>query len=208
MQNPGTAFRSLSQPRTPLQRFTSVAVVAGIHVAAITALIVGLKAGIANFVTPPIITRYIPANPTKPADPPKLAPIVFSNPAKAFVPVPVIDIGPGETSITDVSPTGSKQTVIASTAVAGIMATHSIPPYPPISRRLGHEGVVLLKLMISPEGNITAVAIETSSGYADLDDMAANWVKAHWRYRPALVAGVPVASMAEASVRFSLKDAR
>lgn len=207
MQNPGRAFRSFSQPRTPSQRFTSVAIVAAIHVAAITALVLGLNIKVEKII-PSVIDATVIAHPKVDLPiPPKLPVVTLTHPTPPTAPIPQIDIAPkGDTVITVVPEHPYQQ--LASTNVSGIMNTHSIPPYPPISRRLSHEGMVVLKLMISPEGVITAVQVESSSGYAELDDTAAQWVKTHWRYRPAMLMGQPVASMAEASVRFSLKDAR
>src|SRR6202012_6109819 len=36
----------------------------------------------------------------------------------------------------------------------GILATHTVPPYPAIARRLGAEGKVTMRLMISAQGRV------------------------------------------------------
>jgi protein TonB len=158
-----------------------------------------------KYVDPDIVTRVLPQDHPKPADPPP-PPIDFDMPSAPKAPTPVIDVAKGAPSPITVATTGPDKPLVFNTRVAAITDTHSKPPYPPLSRRLGHEGVVLLKLTVSPLGIITAVEIENSSGYADLDRTAAQWVKLHWRYRPATIAGHPVTSTAEASVRFNLKD--
>jgi len=90
-------------------------------------------------------------------------------------------------------------------AVAG---THTTPPYPPISRRLGEEGTVILRITIGADGRITQVEIAQSSGSARLDEAAREWVAAHWRYHPATQNGRPVATTVKAAVKFDLRDAR
>jgi len=74
-------------------------------------------------------------------------------------------------------------------AAAGIASTHTTPPYPLLARRLGEEGSLRLQLTISPQGIVTEAQVVRSSGYDDLDRAARDWVKAHWRYRPALRGG-------------------
>lgn len=91
------------------------------------------------------------------------------------------------------------------TSARGIMSTHTIPDYPPISRRLNETGTVTLHLVISDTGTITDVTVERSSGHERLDAAAVAWVKAHWRYQPAVQNGQPVASTADAQVKFELR---
>jgi periplasmic protein TonB len=205
MQVRGT---SIYKPvKTRAERAASIAIVAALHAGAITALVLGLNVTFEKKFIPDIVTRILPQTPPKHYVPPPLPPIVLDRPTLPKAPEPAIDIKNDSTNsgITTAGK-GPDRPFVASTRVAGIMDTHSKPPYPPMARRLGHEGVVLLKLTISPLGIISAVDIENSSGYAELDRTAVEWVKTHWRYRPATVEGHPVTSTAEASVRFSLKD--
>jgi len=58
------------------------------------------------------------------------------------------------------------------------------PDYPPLSRRLGEEGKVLLRVRVSREGQPAAVDLEKSSNFERLDD-AARQVVSHWRFVPA-----------------------
>ncbi len=204
MQVRGTSIYKPVKTRT--ERVASVAIVAALHVAAIAALVIGLNVKFAKFIPVDTVTQVLPPDRPKPADPPPPR-VHFDTPSKPTAPEPVIDVDkarPSPIHVTSIGPANGP--FVRTTRVAAITDTHSKPPYPPLSRRLGHEGMVLLKLTISPLGIITAVDIERSSGYADLDRTAAQWVRTHWRYRPATVAGHPVTSTAEASVRFSLKD--
>jgi periplasmic protein TonB len=92
-------------------------------------------------------------------------------------------------------------------APLGIASTHTVPPYPPIARRIGAEGKVTLRLTVSPDGRVSQADIVTSSGRADLDQTAQQWIVAHWIYKPALDHGVPAISQSLATVTFSLTNA-
>jgi protein TonB len=97
---------------------------------------------------------------------------------------------------------------IAPTAARGIAGTHTTPPYPPLSVRLGEEGTVRLHIALDSSGKIHAVNVLKTSGSERLDDAAVNWVAKHWRYAPATQDGKPVASSVLADVRFDLRTAR
>ena len=91
-------------------------------------------------------------------------------------------------------------------AAVGIAATHTVPPYPPIARRIGAEGKVTFRLIVSPEGRVIRAEVLASSGRDELDQTAQAWILAHWAYKPALENGVAVASQVLATVTFSLAD--
>ncbi|MGJ8620191.1 MAG: energy transducer TonB [Methylophilaceae bacterium] len=58
------------------------------------------------------------------------------------------------------------------------------PNYPRLSRRIGEEGRVLLKVLVSEQGAANAVEIDKSSGFARLDQSAVDAVK-RWKFVPA-----------------------
>jgi periplasmic protein TonB len=58
------------------------------------------------------------------------------------------------------------------------------PNYPSLSRRLGEEGKVLLRVVVSPEGQPLTVDLERSSNFSRLDEAARQTV-ARWRFVPA-----------------------
>ena len=58
------------------------------------------------------------------------------------------------------------------------------PNYPAVSRRLGEEGKVLLRVLVSPDGRAAAVNLEKSSNFERLDE-AARQAVAQWRFVPA-----------------------
>jgi len=93
-------------------------------------------------------------------------------------------------------------------ALASIAGTHTVPPYPPIARRIGAEGKVTLRLTVSTEGKVMAAEIVSSSGRDDMDQAAQQWIMAHWAYKPALDNGVAVIGHVLATVNFNLINAR
>jgi len=75
---------------------------------------------------------------------------------------------------------------------------YTIPDYPPVSRRLAEQGTLRLRLAITADGGVSDAQIESSSGHPRLDDAAMQWVKAHWRYEPALEGAKRVPTTAQA----------
>lgn len=77
------------------------------------------------------------------------------------------------------------------------------PTYPRISRRLGEQGMVMVRVLINVEGRAEKAELRTSSGYNRLDEAALETVK-RWRYVPGKRAGVPVAMWFSVPIRFVL----
>jgi protein TonB len=91
------------------------------------------------------------------------------------------------------------------TPARAIAASHSIPEYPFVSRRLREQGTLRLKLTIDEKGLVTEAVVVNSSSFQRLDEAAVKWVKAQWRYTPAMQGTKPVPSMADAIVEFKLQ---
>jgi protein TonB len=86
--------------------------------------------------------------------------------------------------------------------------SNPLPPYPLAARRLGHEGVVLLEVLVAADGRAAEVSVARSSGHATLDESARETVRSRWRFLPARRDGQPVPSRVEVPIRFRLDDAR
>lgn len=78
------------------------------------------------------------------------------------------------------------------------------PAYPPLSRRLGEEGRVLLRVWVSVQGRAERVALVRSSGFERLDRSAMEAV-ARWRFAPARQGDRTVAAHVLVPVAFVLK---
>jgi len=63
------------------------------------------------------------------------------------------------------------------------------PPYPPISKRLGEQGKVVIRTLIGADGVSQEASIHQSSGYDRLDQAALATAR-KWRYVPGKRAGV------------------
>lgn len=78
------------------------------------------------------------------------------------------------------------------------------PTYPAISRRLGEQGKVVLRVFIDAEGNPQQIEIRQSSGYERLDQQALDAVR-RWRFVPGKRNGVPEAMWNIVPINFVLE---
>lgn len=78
------------------------------------------------------------------------------------------------------------------------------PAYPPMSRRLGEQGTVLIQVLIGIDGNAQKAEIKKTSGFARLDQAALITVL-KWRYVPGKRAGVPQAMSFTVPIAFALE---
>ncbi len=77
------------------------------------------------------------------------------------------------------------------------------PDYPAASRRFGEQGVVLLRVLVSMNGQAESVQIETSSGYNRLDQAAIKAVQM-WSFIPAKRNNQPQSAYVLVPLKFSL----
>lgn len=78
------------------------------------------------------------------------------------------------------------------------------PPYPPLSKRLGEQGTVELRVFINSDGTAANAEVRRSSGYDRLDQ-AAQQAALRWRYKPGKRNGVPEAMWANVPIQFVLE---
>lgn len=78
------------------------------------------------------------------------------------------------------------------------------PSYPAISRRLGEEGKVVLRVELDEEGRISTARVASSSGYGRLDETALAAIRS-WRCQPAQRNGQPVRAVAMQPFNFVLE---
>ena len=206
LQSPG-AFRVpiKSASRTPSQRALSVALVIAVHVAILYTLLntLGFKA----LPAPPhnLIATLLPDTPKAEIPPPPPLP-EFAPPPVAIAPIIdiPIEIVPSPTAITVPPAPVEPAVVVDQTRARALLATHTTPDYPPVSRRLGEQGTLKLKLVITPSGTVGEATVESSSGFKRLDDTAVQWVKAHWKYQPAFQGTKAISYVTQAVVTFKL----
>jgi len=78
------------------------------------------------------------------------------------------------------------------------------PPYPVLSRRLGEQGRVLLRVRIEADGSASAAQVYGSSGFARLDQ-AAQQAVLRWRFVPGTRNGEPQAMWHLVPIHFVLE---
>lgn len=175
-----------------------------------------------------------PAPPPPPArpEPPRPRPVTPTAPAPAPIPqpqpLPVIEAAP-TAAIEVTSPvipdpvpaaaaTGSSAStseVMPGTAPAALLPlvlpsssaaylNNPPPAYPPLSRRLGEQGRVVVRAYIDVDGTAARAEIRSSSGYDRLDQAALQTVL-RWRYVPGKRGGVPEAMWFNIPISFVLE---
>ena len=78
------------------------------------------------------------------------------------------------------------------------------PAYPGLSKRLGEEGKVVLRVLIEADGSASKAEIRSSSGYDRLDQAALQTVL-RWRYLPGKRNGVAEAMWFNVPINFVLE---
>jgi TonB family protein len=152
-----------------------------------------------------------PVTPNRPPIPP---PPIFAVPLEALAEVPMLPeiperlIPPGPPPTTPVVKDEWETYRVAGPAV--------VPPevrnraevrrflerrYQPIARRVGTTGQVVLRFWIDEEGVAKRVAVATSSGYAQLDEIALS-LKEMIRFRAAAYGGVPTRVVVDVPISF------
>lgn len=77
------------------------------------------------------------------------------------------------------------------------------PRYPPISRRTGEKGRVVLRVRVTSDGTVEALNVQQSSGFTRLDEAALEAVR-RWRFAPARSGGQAVSGIALVPIDFQL----
>ena len=79
------------------------------------------------------------------------------------------------------------------------------PPYPALSRRMGEEGRVVLRVHVRADGTVGDVQLHASSGSARLDQSALDTVR-RWKFVPARRGDEAVAAWVLVPISFSLRS--
>ncbi|MBU3724220.1 MAG: energy transducer TonB [Burkholderiaceae bacterium] len=129
----------------------------------------------------------------------------------AIIAAPAVNSGAAQESaaarpMASPSATGSDAGTIADDRQPMVDASYRgnrVPDYPVISRRLGEQGIVVLRVLITSDGRASDVQLVKTSGSSRLDGAAMETVK-EWRFVPALKGGRPVAAWYEWRWEFRL----
>jgi len=203
-----------SSNQTASSKLTGLVIVIAIHVVAIMGLITALASGqilkqIQNIQATIDRTKLPPkAPPPPPPDEIKPPPPVAIVPLFQVAP----EAPPPVTTVPKPPPAPPKQAEAPPppppTELKSIPRTHTLPPYPTISQRLGEQGTTLMQVAISTEGSVTDCKVTKSSGSERLDTAACDYVKSHWKWQPPTQLGKPVTANTGVEVKWDLKDAQ
>jgi periplasmic protein TonB len=200
-------------------RLGSAATVALIHVAAIFGLVTALNPGAlmkeiriiqATIDAPQEILREPPPAPrdiVKPTPPVAILPIfTVQEPISAAPSITTVPVKPQPV------PTPAANAPVTFTAppndpLRAIMSTHTLPPYPPIAKRLNEQGTTLMELTISPRGNVSDCRIVESSRSERLDGAGCDFVTSNWRWQPPTSAGKAISAKTHVSIKWDLRNA-
>ncbi|MBT9508520.1 MAG: energy transducer TonB [Rhodoferax sp.] len=198
------------------------------HILALWALQTGLLRRAVELVVPAeILSEFIepPAPKVLPAPPAPPAPV---KQAVTKTPVPVQAVAPQPLAIADTTPAPNAPTGVtapqpAAPALAAPVALappaparvelpssdadylqNPKPPYPPLSKRLGEQGKVVVRVLIGIDGVAQKAEIKQSSGFDRLDQAALSTVL-RWRYLPGKRAGIPEAMWFSVPINFVLE---
>lgn len=195
------------------------------HVAALWALQTGLLRRAVELVVPAEILVEFIEPPAPKAVPPPPAPPVKQPLAKT--PTPVKTVAPQPLAIADptlapnapigvIEPAPVAPPVAAPVAVAPPAPRVELPssdadylqnpkpPYPAMSKRLGEQGKVVVRVLIGLDGTAQKAEIKQSSGFDRLDQSALATVL-RWRYVPGKRAGVAEAMWFNVPINFVLE---
>jgi len=210
---------ALSRPSS-VQRSSLLGIVIGLHVA-VAAVIFAAKTVAPQIMEMPLIVDMLPAE--KPAEPQaKPLPVVKPTPVHQK-PVPTPKAPTPQIEATTSSVPSPSAPVVAPTetkpAPPGPAAAEPVsqarfdadylrnpsPPYPPLAKRMGEEGKVVLRVSVNPQGTADSVEIKTSSGSVRLDESAQKTVR-NWRFIPAKRGDIPVQSWVLVPIIFKLEQ--
>jgi protein TonB len=202
-----------------IPRLTNLAIVLGLHGLAFIGLMVfsdpiELQVSESKPILASIIAPTRPLPPTKPTLRQEQPPPVKQKPVQRVLATP--QPAPVEPSTSPPperrSAVESKPEPSASASAAEVIQpkfdanylNNPKPPYPSLSRRLGEEGIVLLRVYVDVKGQPEQIQMAKSSGFERLDAAALQAV-AGWKFVPARQGKITVAAWVQVPVSFQLR---
>lgn len=209
---------ALSRP-SPFRRSSLLGVVIGLHVG-IFLIILAAKTVVPQIMEMPLVVDLL--QPPEAEKPPvaKPLPMVKPQPVKQQraptpkAPTPVIEAtnsnvpAPAAPVVAPAEPKAAPAPAAEPVSQARFDADYlknPAPAYPPLSRRMGEEGKVILRVLVNPQGTADSVEIKTSSGSVRLDEAAQKTVR-NWKFIPAKRGDTAVQSWVLVPIIFKLEQ--
>ncbi|RKT59265.1 outer membrane transport energization protein TonB [Azonexus fungiphilus] len=211
---------TLSQPSTT-QRSGLLGIVIGLHVG-IVLLALAAKTIAPQIMEMPLIVDLLPAPEVEAEPQAKPLPMAPPEPVKRKpvpqpkAPAPQLETT-SSTAPAESAPTAPPQ--VAEPAPPAPPAPPAVsqarfdadylrnppPPYPPLSRRMGEEGKVILRVSVNPQGTADSVEVRTTSGSSRLDESALKTVR-NWKFIPAKRGDTAIQSWVLVPIIFKLEQ--
>ena len=190
-----------------------------VHAAVLAALLTYAPARSALMAAAPILVDWISApkvEPTpEPPAPPKAKP-VHRNPrpvqapkivaAPVETPSPVVAPAPPPPApepLASAPPRAAAPTPVVAPIFNADYLQNPAPAYPPLSRKVGEQGRVVLRVLVNANGRADEVQLQSSSGSERLDESARTTV-GRWQFVPAKRGNEPVQAWVVIPISFKL----
>lgn len=207
-------------PGTAMSRLPGIAVAVGLHAVAVFALLSYAPARQTLAELAPIMVSLVqPKSIELPKEPPKPKPVV-KQPVRHSEPKPqpllttaAPEPSPAAIQAPPPPPPAPPEAVAAKAPPAPVIPpqfnadylNNPAPRYPALSRRLGEEGRVMLRVFVDERGLPARVELRSSSGHGRLDEVALETVR-QWKFVPARRGDLPVSAWVLVPISFSLRS--
>lgn len=209
---------------TPIQRSGLLTAVIGLHVGAFL-LILAAKTVVPQILEIPLVVDLLetpeikkepvakPLPMSKPVPlkappmpaPKPAAPVVESTQSKIAAPAAVLAAPAPAPVEAKATPAAAPAEPVSQARFDADYLKNPAPAYPPLSRRMGEEGKVILRVSVDAQGSAENVEIKTSSGSQRLDESALKTVR-HWKFIPAKRGETTVQSWVLVPIIFKLEQ--
>jgi len=125
-------------------------------------------------------------------------------PAAFVVPPPPASSAPAETAVAPTPTFVASPAPVTAARFDAAYLQNPRPIYPALSRRLGEEGKVVVRVHVDAAGLATEVLVKTSSRFTRLDNAALEAIR-QWRFVPARQGDVPTAAWVLVPIVFNLE---
>ncbi len=193
------ALARLASLPPPYRRAAAAGVVGLLHLGLIYLLLAGLGQTIIQPAERELFLTFNGGGPRVARSEIVKPPIVL--PQEPVVTPPEIEIADDPANAIAVAPAAGGPGVTVPAEAIG--TSHTVPVLPASLLTIARQAMLRLRLMVGTDGTITDASVDTSTGSQELDRLVVAWVKAHWRYRPAMRDGVAISVTTTALVPFS-----
>ena len=159
----------------------------------------------------PVPPRPQPVAAPTPSPQPQPSPSKVSAPTEVAQAAPVAPVSAPTTPTPPAPPAPAPAPVVTAPSKtevsipASYSASNQKPTYPNMSKRLGEQGTVVLRVLVKADGSAGEVEVKSSSSYPRLDQAAVEAVKT-WRFNSAKIDGKAIDEWYQVPIPFKLQS--